>query len=177
LTAALALATAFLAFFSLRGATASEARQPSTLCALWTIQGGISGVMSSFLLPLEEFAQLQAPRPNPCLSYSTNASSSSPEKEVSASRRSRSRSAWAAAADGLRTIVCEVASQENASRFFKRAEVGFHEVEMAPNLWSISIDPDESMREYVLLQLKVKAMRDLLFRSKLFNYLAARHRG
>src|SRR4029078_5630724 len=33
--------------------------------------------------------------------------------------------------------------------------------------------PDESMREYVLLQLKVKAMRDLLFRSRIFNYLAA----
>jgi anion-transporting ArsA/GET3 family ATPase len=56
---------------------------------------------------------------------------------------------------------------------FHRAEVGFHEVEMADNLWAISIDPDESMREYVLLQLKVKAMRDLLFRSRIFNYLAA----
>lgn len=44
---------------------------------------------------------------------------------------------------------------------------------MAENLWAISIDPDESMREYVLLQLKVKAMRDLLFRSRIFNYLAA----
>ena len=44
---------------------------------------------------------------------------------------------------------------------------------MAENLWAISIDPDESMREYVLLQLKVRAMRDLLFRSKIFTYLAA----
>src|SRR4051812_31499282 len=44
---------------------------------------------------------------------------------------------------------------------------------MAEDLWTISIDPDESMREYVLLQLKVKAMRDALFKSKLFNYLAA----
>jgi anion-transporting ArsA/GET3 family ATPase len=79
----------------------------------------------------------------------------------------------AAAKRGKRAIVCEVASQENASRVFKRAEVGFHEVELADNLWAISIDPDESMREYVLLQLKVKAMRDLLFRSKMFNYLAA----
>ena len=51
--------------------------------------------------------------------------------------------------------------------------VGFHEVEMAENLWSISIDPDESMREYVLLQLKVRAMRDMLFRSRIFTYLAA----
>jgi anion-transporting ArsA/GET3 family ATPase len=78
-----------------------------------------------------------------------------------------------AAAEGKRTIVCEVSAQENASRFFDHAEVGFHEVEMAENLWSISIDPDESMREYVLLQLKVRAMRDMLFRSRIFSYLAA----
>lgn len=78
-----------------------------------------------------------------------------------------------AAAAGKRTIVCEVASQENASRIFEHARVGFHEVEMEENLWSISIDPDESMREYVLLQLKVRAMRDMLFRSRIFTYLAA----
>jgi anion-transporting ArsA/GET3 family ATPase len=78
-----------------------------------------------------------------------------------------------AAAAGKRTIVCEVAAQENASRIFEHARVGFHEVEMEENLWAISIDPDESMREYVLLQLKVRAMRDMLFRSRIFNYLAA----
>ncbi len=78
-----------------------------------------------------------------------------------------------AAAAGKRTIVCEVSSQENASRMFDHTEVGFHEVEMEENLWAISIDPDESMREYVLLQLKVRAMRDMLFRSRIFNYLAA----
>lgn len=78
-----------------------------------------------------------------------------------------------AAAEGKRTIVCEVSSQENTSRMFDHRAVGFHEVEMEENLWSISIDPDESMREYVLLQLKVRAMRDLLFRSRIFNYLAA----
>jgi len=78
-----------------------------------------------------------------------------------------------AATEGKRTIVCEVSAQENASRFFDHTEVGFHEVQMEENLWSISIDPDESMREYVLLQLKVRAMRDMLFRSRIFNYLAA----
>jgi len=78
-----------------------------------------------------------------------------------------------AAAAGKRTIVCEVSSQERASRIFNRSEVGFHEVEMADNLWTISIDPDHSMREYVLLQLKVRAVRDLLFRSRVFTYLAA----
>ncbi len=44
---------------------------------------------------------------------------------------------------------------------------------MEENLWSISIDPDESMREYVLLQFKVRAIRDMLFRSRIFSYLAA----
>jgi anion-transporting ArsA/GET3 family ATPase len=78
-----------------------------------------------------------------------------------------------AAAEGKKTIVCEVAAQENASRMFEHTTVGFHEVELEENLWVISIDPDESMREYVLLQLKVRAMRDMLFRSRIFNYLAA----
>ena len=78
-----------------------------------------------------------------------------------------------AAAEGKRTIVCEVSAQENASRIFAHAEVGFHEREMAENLWAISIDPEEAMREYVLLQLKVRAMRDMLFRSRIFSYLAA----
>jgi anion-transporting ArsA/GET3 family ATPase len=79
----------------------------------------------------------------------------------------------AAAAEGRRTIVCEVSAAEHTSRVFHRAEVGFHEVEMADNLWAISIDPDEAMREYVLLQLRVRAMRDMLFRSRIFTYLAA----
>lgn len=78
-----------------------------------------------------------------------------------------------AALEGKRAIVVEVSSTENASRIFRQADVGFKEVEMANDLWAISIDPEDSMREYVLLQLKVKAMRDLLFRSRMFTYLAA----
>ncbi len=78
-----------------------------------------------------------------------------------------------AALEGKRAIVVEVASTENASRVFRQADVGFKEIEMANDLWAISIDPEESMKEYILLQLKVKAMRDLLFRSRMFTYLAA----
>ncbi len=78
-----------------------------------------------------------------------------------------------AARAGKRTILCEVGAQEHVSRIFHRAEIGYHEVELQENLWAISIDPDESMREYLLLQLKVRAMRDLLYRSRIFSYLAA----
>src|SRR5215216_1536787 len=79
----------------------------------------------------------------------------------------------AAAARGKRTIVCEIGGQETASRVFRRAEIGFHEVQVADDLWAISIDPDQSLREYLLIQLKVRAMRDMLVRSRVFNYLAA----
>jgi anion-transporting ArsA/GET3 family ATPase len=81
--------------------------------------------------------------------------------------------ALAAAREGKRVVICEVASQEHLSKVFGRAELGYHEVELEDGVWAISIDPDESMREYVLLQLKVRAMRDLLFRSRIFTYLAA----
>lgn len=79
----------------------------------------------------------------------------------------------AAARRGKRAIVCEIASQEHASRVLHRAEIGYHEVQLAEGLWTISIDPDQAMREYVLLQLKVRAMRDLLFKTPIFSYLAA----
>src|ERR671922_584449 len=79
----------------------------------------------------------------------------------------------AAAARGKRVIVCEVASQEHTSRVFRRSEVGFHEVEMADSLWTISIDPDRSLREYLVLQSPVRAMGELLSRSRIFTYMAA----
>jgi anion-transporting ArsA/GET3 family ATPase len=79
----------------------------------------------------------------------------------------------AAAERGKRVIVCEVASQEHASRVFRRAEVGFHEVEMRDGLWTISIDPDYSLREYLTIQAPVRAMGEMLSRSRVFTYLAA----
>jgi anion-transporting ArsA/GET3 family ATPase len=79
----------------------------------------------------------------------------------------------AAAERGKRVIVCEVASQEHASRVFRRGEVGFHEVEMRDGLWTISIDPDYSLREYLTIQAPVRAMGEMLSRSRIFTYLTA----
>jgi anion-transporting ArsA/GET3 family ATPase len=79
----------------------------------------------------------------------------------------------AAARRGKRTILCEVAAQEQASSAFGAAEVGFNEVRLRKDLFAISIDPDRSMREYLELQLPVRAMGDLLYRSRIFSYLAA----
>jgi anion-transporting ArsA/GET3 family ATPase len=79
----------------------------------------------------------------------------------------------AASERGMRTIVCEVGLQEHASRVFRRAEVGFHEVEMRENLWTISIDPDRALREYLMIQAPVRAMGEMVSRSRVFTYLTA----
>ena len=53
----------------------------------------------------------------------------------------------AAAAAGRRTIVCEVAEQDRVSRAFKReGVVAETEVELAENLWAITIDPQRRSR-------------------------------
>jgi anion-transporting ArsA/GET3 family ATPase len=79
----------------------------------------------------------------------------------------------AAAREGKRAIVCEVAQQERMSRFFERQGVGYHETEISPNLFAFSIDPQRALEEYLLLQIKVKAVYELMFKNRVFTYFAA----
>lgn len=58
-----------------------------------------------------------------------------------------------AARRGLRTIVAELASREHVQDLFERDRGLFEEIELAPDLFTISIDPQHAMEEY----LRVKA--------------------
>ncbi len=78
----------------------------------------------------------------------------------------------AAAARGKRTIVCEIAAQHRGPEIFGRA-VSTGETHLAKGLWTISIDPDTAVREYLQVQLPVRALGNVLHRSRLFNYLTA----
>lgn len=75
-----------------------------------------------------------------------------------------------AARRGLRTIVAELASQERAQRAFDRRARHFKEVALAPGLFTISIDPEHAMDEY--LHIKVGALGHALGSSRLFQALA-----
>jgi len=79
----------------------------------------------------------------------------------------------AAARRGKRTIVCEVARQERMSHAFQREGVGFHETELAPGLFAISIDPEESLKEFLVDQIGSRRLAGLLFHNRIFEYLAA----
>src|ERR1700742_3801877 len=60
----------------------------------------------------------------------------------------------AAPAAGRRTIVCEVAEQDRVSRALGReGVVAETEVELAENLWAITIDPQRALEEWLGRQL------------------------
>jgi anion-transporting ArsA/GET3 family ATPase len=79
----------------------------------------------------------------------------------------------AAARHGRRTIVCEVAQQERMSQVFGHEGAGYHETEVAPDLFAFSIDPQRALEEYLMLQIKIRPLYDLMFKNRVFTYFAA----
>ncbi|MGH2907321.1 MAG: ArsA family ATPase [Solirubrobacterales bacterium] len=79
----------------------------------------------------------------------------------------------AAARAGLRTCVCELDARERLGSMFNVATRGFEEVELAPDLHAIAIDPQHAIEEYLLLQIKVRPVYDMLFKNRIFDYFAA----
>jgi anion-transporting ArsA/GET3 family ATPase len=78
----------------------------------------------------------------------------------------------AAARLGRRTIVCEVAEQDRMSRAFARHGVRPEmEVELAQDLWAITIDPQRALEEWLSKQ--VGPAVHLLSHSHAFQYFVA----
>ena len=75
-----------------------------------------------------------------------------------------------AARSGRRTIVAELASQERVRRTFSQTGETFEEVELADGLYTISIDPESAMEEY--LRVKTGALGQALGASRLFQAFA-----
>jgi anion-transporting ArsA/GET3 family ATPase len=80
----------------------------------------------------------------------------------------------AAAEAGRRTIVCEVAEQDRVSRAFRREGVTAEtEVQLAENLWAITIDPSKALQEWLAKQLGGGAPLRMMTRSHAFQYFVA----
>ncbi|MDQ6818104.1 MAG: ArsA family ATPase [Actinomycetota bacterium] len=75
-----------------------------------------------------------------------------------------------AARRGLRTIVAELAGQQRIQQVFDRQDVQFSEIELASRLFTISIDPQHAMQEY--LHVKTGLLGDALGASRLFGAFA-----
>ena len=72
-----------------------------------------------------------------------------------------------AARRGLRTMIAELSGQDRIQRLFEHGGEHFVEVEVAPGLFTISVDPDHAMDEY--LQVKAGAVGHVLGSSRLFH--------
>lgn len=75
-----------------------------------------------------------------------------------------------ASREGMRTVIAELSSQERVPQLFGRIGRQFEEVEVAPDLFTISIDPEHAMDEY--LRVKVGALGHVLGSSRLFQAFA-----
>jgi anion-transporting ArsA/GET3 family ATPase len=75
-----------------------------------------------------------------------------------------------AARRGLRTIVAELQSQERIQQTFEHDAEHFVEVELAPRLFTISIDPQHAMEEY--LRVKTGPLGQALGSTRLFHAFA-----
>jgi anion-transporting ArsA/GET3 family ATPase len=74
---------------------------------------------------------------------------------------------------GRRTVVCEVAQQERLAGLFGARDVGHGELELAPGLFAVSVQPERAMHEWLRHQLHSGALAGLLGHSRLFGYLTA----
>ncbi len=75
-----------------------------------------------------------------------------------------------AARSGLRTVVAELSSQDRIQRIFDTHGDPFEEIELAPDLFTISIDPQHAMEEY--LRLRIGPLGHALSASRLFHAFA-----
>jgi anion-transporting ArsA/GET3 family ATPase len=78
-----------------------------------------------------------------------------------------------AARAGRRAVICEVGGQERLGELFGTSTAGHAEVELAPGLHAVSIDPDEAKREYLERQLHSGTLAGILGHSRVFQLLTA----
>jgi anion-transporting ArsA/GET3 family ATPase len=79
--------------------------------------------------------------------------------------------AIAAAAQGKRTIMCEVAEQRHLTRLFAGAD-GAREKQLEENLYAVTLDPQDALEEWLGKQVGGAALR-ILSRSQAFQYFVA----
>jgi anion-transporting ArsA/GET3 family ATPase len=78
-----------------------------------------------------------------------------------------------AARSGKRTVICEVAEQERLAGLFGVDASGHEERELAPDLHSMSVDPELAKEEWLRYQLKSGRLAGVLGGSSVFRYLSA----
>ncbi|MEZ5383011.1 MAG: ArsA family ATPase [Microthrixaceae bacterium] len=76
------------------------------------------------------------------------------------------------AQQGKRTLVCEVDAKGNLADFYGVGPLRFEPTEVQPNLFAMALSTEESLREYLKLQLKLPLLARLGPVAKMFDFVA-----
>lgn len=77
-----------------------------------------------------------------------------------------------AAQRGKRTLVCEVDAKGNLAKFFETGPIGFTPTEVDRGLYAMAMQTEESLKEYLKLQLKVPLLGRLGPLARTFDFVA-----
>jgi len=73
---------------------------------------------------------------------------------------------------GRRTLVCEIDAKGDLADSFECQPLAFQPRELAPQLWGMAMDTEESLREYLKLQLKVPLFGRIGPVARTFDFVA-----
>ncbi len=71
---------------------------------------------------------------------------------------------------GKRTLVCELNADERISRLLGATAVGPRISWLEENLWAVNVRPQEAMREYALMLLKLESIYKAVFENRFVRY-------
>ncbi|MEZ5140128.1 MAG: ArsA family ATPase [Acidimicrobiales bacterium] len=77
-----------------------------------------------------------------------------------------------AAEQGKRTLVCEVDAKGNLADFYEAGPTSFAARELQPDLFAMSMDTEESLKEYLSLQLKIPLLAKIGPLARTFDFIA-----
>ncbi len=77
-----------------------------------------------------------------------------------------------AAQQGKRTLVGEIDAKGNLADFYETGPTAFKEREVSPRLWAMSMNTEESLKEYLSLQLKIPFVARLGPLARTFDFVA-----
>jgi anion-transporting ArsA/GET3 family ATPase len=77
-----------------------------------------------------------------------------------------------AASQGRRTLLCEVDAKGDLADVFETGPTEFREREIAPNLFAMSMSTEESLKEYLSLQLKMPLLGRIGPLARTFDFVA-----
>ncbi|HEV7888331.1 MAG TPA: ArsA family ATPase [Acidimicrobiales bacterium] len=73
---------------------------------------------------------------------------------------------------GKRTLICEVDAKGNLAAFFETGPTTFKPREIEPRLWAMSMDTEESLKEYLSINLRLPVMARIGPLAHIFEFVA-----